>query len=149
MRAAIEQAQKAFEIGEVPVGAVLVLDNEIIAKAHNMVESFQDASAHAEMLCLREASKKISNWRLLNSILYTTLEPCCMCLGAILLFRVKTLVWGAPDIRHGACGSYIDVLQIKHPTHALEVRSGVYQKEISDLIKSFFKKKRSLFSSFS
>jgi len=94
MRLALEEAKKAYAIGEVPVGAVLVWNNQVIAKAHNLVETRGDASAHAELLCLSAASVALDNWRLLNTTLYCTLEPCSMCAGAMLLSRIETLVWG-------------------------------------------------------
>ena len=102
MEVALEEAQKAYDAGEVPVGAVVVFQNQIISRSYNQVESLQDASAHAEMLCLKQAAQKLGNWRLLDCTLYCTLEPCLMCAGAMILSRIKTLVWGAQDIRHGA-----------------------------------------------
>jgi len=142
MRAALEEALLAFAKDEVPIGAVLVYNGEIIARAHNQVESLQDATAHAEILCLRQASKKLNNWRLLESTLYTTLEPCSMCAGALILSRVKNLVWGAPDIRQGAGGSWIDLLNIPHPIHNLLIKQGVLAGESARLMKEFFQNKR-------
>lgn len=142
MRAALEEASLAFAKDEVPIGAVLVHNGEILARAHNQVESLQDATAHAEILCLKEGFKKLNNWRLLESTLYTTLEPCSMCAGALILSRVKHLVWGAPDIRQGAGGSWIDLLAVQHPIHNLSVRKGVLAEESSKLMKEFFQNKR-------
>ncbi|MBS0652060.1 MAG: nucleoside deaminase [Verrucomicrobia bacterium] len=142
MRLAIEEAKKAYEMGEVPVGAVLVWNNEVIARAHNLVEARKDASAHAELLCMAAAAAKLSNWRLLNTTLYSTLEPCSMCAGGMLLSRVGTLVWGAPDLRHGAHGSWINVLDQPHPTHRIQVRKGVLAGECSELMRSFFQNRR-------
>lgn len=142
MRAALEEASQAFAKDEVPIGAVLVYNGEIIARAHNQVESLQDATAHAEILCLRQASKKLNNWRLLESTLYTTLEPCSMCAGALILSRVKNLVWGAPDIRQGAGGSWVDLLNIPHPIHNLSIKQGVLADESARLMKEFFQNKR-------
>lgn len=142
MRLAIEEAKKAYEMGEVPVGAVLVWNNEVIARAHNLVEARNDASAHAELLCMAAAAAKLSNWRLLNTTLYSTLEPCSMCAGGMLLSRIGTLVWGAPDLRHGAHGSWINVLDQPHPTHRIQVRKGVLAGECSDLMRSFFQNRR-------
>lgn len=142
MRAALEEAKKAFERGEVPIGAVLVRDGVILARAHNQTEMAADATAHAEIACIREASKFIGNWRLSETVLYTTVEPCSMCMGAIFLARIGTLVYGAKDIRHGACGSWVDLLDRKHPTHAIELIEGVLADESGLLLKSFFKTRR-------
>lgn len=142
MRLALEEAKKGYNKGEVPVGAVLVWNNEVIARAHNLVETRQDASAHAELLCMAAGAAKLNNWRLLNTSLYSTLEPCSMCAGAMLLSRIKVLVWGAPDLRHGAHGSWINVLDQPHPTHQVEVRKGVLAGECSDLMRSFFQNRR-------
>ncbi len=142
MREALKEAQKAFEKGEVPVGAVLVYEGKIIARAHNEVETQKDASAHAEMLCIKAGARYFENWRLAGATLYCTLEPCSMCAGALLLARVEKLVWGAKDLRHGADGSFIDLLARKHPTHQLKVEAGVLQEESADLMRRFFQTRR-------
>lgn len=142
MREALKQAETAYQLGEVPVGAVIVHNQKIIAKTYNQVESLQDASAHAELLCLREAAKVLSNWRLLNTTIYCTLEPCSMCLGAMLLFRVPRLVWGAKDKRHGANGSWINLLNTPHPTHSIEIKEGLLAEEAGALMTKFFKERR-------
>lgn len=142
MQEALEEAKKAFSNGEVPVGAVLVVDQKIIVRAHNRVEELQDASAHAEMIALREGSKILQNWRLKEVILYCTLEPCIMCAGALILSRVKKLVYGAPDLRHGAHISISTVLQKQHPIHNVIVRSGVLADEAKILMKKFFQERR-------
>jgi tRNA(adenine34) deaminase len=142
MKIALEEAKKGFDKQEVPVGAVLVKENNLITKAHNCTEEFHDATAHAEMLCLKAASSQLGNWRLLDTTLYVTLEPCSMCLGALLLARVKRVVWGAKDKRHGACGSWVNLLELKHPTHSLEIESGIMEEECSLLLKEFFKLRR-------
>ncbi|NGX59242.1 MAG: tRNA-specific adenosine deaminase [Chlamydiae bacterium] len=142
MREALLEAKKAFAIGEVPVGAVLVLDEKIFAHAHNLVEQNCDASAHAELLCLQEGAKVLGNWRLQNTTLYCTLEPCAMCAGAMALFRIKRLVYGAPDLRHGANGSVFDVLSRSHPIHQVEVESGVCEGEAKELMQTFFRERR-------
>ena len=142
MKVALEEARIAFSKDEVPVGAVLVYDGEVIARAHNLVETLQDASAHAELLCLKEGAKILKNWRLLKTTLYTTLEPCSMCAGALILSRVETVVWGAPDLRQGAGGSWIDILARDHPIHSLKIRSGVLSEESARLMKEFFQNKR-------
>ena len=143
MREALKEAEKGFAAGEVPVGAVLVLDGQIIARASNRVEAHMDATSHAEALCIRMASAYLQNWRLLNTTLYTTLEPCSMCAGALLLSRVSRVVWGAPDLRHGAAGSWVDILTKNHPIHNIEIRGGVLAEDSSVLLKKFFRQRRS------
>jgi len=142
MREALLEAKKAFEEGEVPVGAVLVHQGKIIGRAHNCVEQKKDTSCHAEMLCLQQGAKIFSNWRLLETTLYCTLEPCAMCAGAMALFRVARLVYAAPDLRHGANGTVFDVLSRPHPIHQVEVVSGICEEEAKELLQSFFQKRR-------
>ncbi|PCI94271.1 tRNA-specific adenosine deaminase [Candidatus Aerophobetes bacterium] len=142
MKLALKQAKIAYKKNEVPVGSVLVCDGIILAKSHNLVEVMKDATAHAEMLCIKKASQMLGSWRLLGTTLYTTLEPCSMCYGAIMLSRVKRVVFAAKDIRHGACGSWVDLSKEKHPTHVLEINSGLYEDEASSLMKEFFQKRR-------
>ena len=142
MRLALLEAQKAFDLQEVPVGAVAVLEGKVIASAYNQVESRQDASMHAELLCLQRAAQKTGNWRLLGVTLYSTLEPCAMCAGALFSFRVKRVVWGAPDVRQGADGSLTSLLSIEHPIHRIEVRRGVLEELSSNMLKLFFKQRR-------
>lgn len=141
MREALLEAKKAFALGEVPVGAVFVLDGEIVARKHNFVENKVDASAHAELLCLQEAAKTLGSWRL-GGVLYCTLEPCSMCAGALALYRVERLVYGAPDLRHGANGTVFDVLSRPHPIHKVEVRGGVLVEESKALMQEFFRNRR-------
>lgn len=142
MREALKEAQKAFDQDEVPIGAVLVHNNRIISRGRNQVELLQDATAHAEMICLSAGAEALSNWRLSDTTLYCTLEPCCMCAGALLSARVKRLVWGAPDLRLGANGSWIDLFQNKHPMHTLEITPRVLEAESADLMRRFFQKQR-------
>jgi tRNA(adenine34) deaminase len=142
MREALKEAKKAYDADEVPVGAVLVHKGKVIARGHNQVELLQDATAHAEMICLTAGSSVFENWRLTETTLYCTLEPCCMCAGALLAARVKRLVWGAPDLRLGAGGSWIDLFSLKHPMHTLEVVSGILEAEAADLMRQFFQQKR-------
>ena len=142
MKEALTEAKKAYQLGEVPVGAVVVYQGKVIARAHNQVETQKRVMAHAELEALAMASQTLGRWRLNETVLYTTLEPCPMCMGAILLARVKTLVWGAPDIRLGAGGSWVNLLEVKHPYHTLNVRSGMYEKEVGSLMRAFFKEKR-------
>ncbi|OGN72120.1 MAG: tRNA-specific adenosine deaminase [Chlamydiae bacterium RIFCSPLOWO2_12_FULL_49_12] len=140
---ALIEAKKAYECKEVPVGAVLVFEEKVIARAHNLVEAKQDAAEHAELVCLKKGSVYFNNWRLLKTTLYCTLEPCAMCAGALLLHRVERLVWGAPDPRQGAHGSWVDLLGIPHPFHTLAVSSGILEQESKTLLKSFFQSRRS------
>lgn len=142
MREALKEAKKAFEKDEVPVGAVLVCNGKVIARGHNQVEALQDATAHAEMLCITSGTTALENWRLEKTTLYCTLEPCAMCAGAILASRVERLVWGAPDLRLGANGSWIDLFSMKHPMHSLEIRQRVLEEESAFLLKSFFEQTR-------
>lgn len=142
MEEALKQAKKAFIENEVPVGSVLVYQNKIIASAYNLVETHQDATCHAEMQVIKQAQKILNNWRLSDCVLYTTLEPCLMCYGAIVLSRIKKIVYGANDLRHGACGGCYHLLDKKHPIHQPEVLGGVMQEEAQAILKNFFKKVR-------
>jgi tRNA(adenine34) deaminase len=142
MLEALKEAWKAFKIDEVPVGAVLVKNKKIISRGYNQVEMLKDATAHAEMLCLTAGESANDNWRLLETTLYCTIEPCSMCAGALLLTRVPTLVWGAPDIRHGANGSWIDLFAKTHPTHSVQIRKGILQEECGKILKGFFQIQR-------
>lgn len=142
MEEALVEALKAEAAFEVPVGAVLVYQGEIIARAHNRVEELRDASAHAEILCMRAGAQHLENWRLKESTLYVTLEPCAMCAGAMLLSRLDALVWGAPDLRHGAHGSWVNLFDLSHPIHQIAVRSGILQEESAVLLKNFFRRRR-------
>jgi len=142
MQQAIEQAQLAAVAGEVPVGAVLVRDGQVIAKAFNKPIGNHDPSAHAEMLALREAAKTEENYRLPGSTLYVTLEPCVMCSGAILHARVGRVVFGAPDPKTGAAGSVLDVFSSKQINHQTSVEGGVMSEECGQLLRSFFKERR-------
>lgn len=142
MEEALEEARKAFALEEVPVGSVAVREGKVIARAFNEVESLKDASAHAELLCLKRAAEVLGRWRLFDVTLYTTLEPCCMCAGALFSFRVQRLVWGAMDIRQGADGSFVSLLSQKHPIYEFPVSRGVLAEPASQLMKTFFQKRR-------
>lgn len=142
MSHALEAARKAEAIDEVPVGAVLVKQNEIVSTAHNSSISLNDPSAHAEILVLREAAKRINNYRLPNTTLYVTLEPCMMCAGAMLHARVERLVFGAFDPKTGVAGGCFNWLQNEKHLHKISIKSGVLQHECSELLQEFFKKKR-------
>ncbi len=142
MKEALKEAKKSLEKDEVPVGAVLVFQGKIIARGHNEVELLKDATAHAEMICMTAGAAALNNWRLSGTTLYCTLEPCAMCAGAILASRVDRVVWGAPDIRLGANGSWIDLFAEDHPMHSLEITGHVLAEESAHLLKTFFEKKR-------
>lgn len=142
MREALKEALKAFQEKEVPVGAVIVKDGQVIARAHNQVELLKDATAHAEILAITAAENALENWRLKGCTLYCTLEPCAMCAGAMLLSRLDAIVWGAPDIRLGANGSWTDLFAIKHPLHTLEIRKGVLEAWCQRPLKLFFQQRR-------
>ena len=142
MKEALKNAKFAFENNEVPVGAVLVYQGKIITEAYNTVEASRDSTEHAEMKCIREAQKKLSNWRLIDCTLYTTLEPCLMCYGAAVLARVKKIVYGANDLRHGACGGCYHLHDTKHPIHHVELNGGILLEESKLLLKNFFQKVR-------
>ena len=142
MQKALELAQKAEEQGEVPVGAVLVKDNEIIGQGFNQPISTHDPSAHAEIIALRQAAKQIKNYRLVDTTMYVTLEPCAMCAMAMVHARVKTLIYAASEPRTGADGSLYQLLQHQGHNHQIEVISGIMQEESSELLKAFFKQRR-------
>lgn len=142
MLEALKEAWKAHQKDEVPVGAVLVHQGRVIARGHNQVEMLQDATAHAEMLCITSGEVALENWRLADTTMYCTIEPCCMCAGAMLLARVPNLVWGAPDLRHGANGSWINIFEGKHPTHSISIRRGILGEVCAGLMRDFFQKRR-------
>jgi tRNA(adenine34) deaminase len=142
MRRALREAQKADSEGEVPVGAVVVQDGKIIARAHNRPLSLSDPSAHAEILALRRAAKKLRNYRLKGCDLYVTIEPCAMCAGAIIQARLRRVVYGTPDPKAGACGSALTVLNHPKANHQVEVVSGVLAGECAGITREFFRKRR-------
>jgi len=143
MREALVEAGKAYALGEVPIGAVVVLDGEIIGRGHNLREKLLDSTAHAEVLAMREAARNIGDWRLSDAVLYSTIEPCAMCAGALVQFRVKLLVYGAADLKAGAVDSVIDVVREPRFNHQVAVLSGVLAEECSEIIHRFFKELRS------
>ena len=142
MRRALREAQKADVEGEVPVGAVVVQDEKIIARAHNRPLALSDPSAHAEILALRRAAKKLENYRLKGCDLYVTIEPCAMCAGAIIHARLRRVVFGTPDPKAGACGSALTVLNHPKANHRVEVVSGVLAEECAGILKDFFRTRR-------
>lgn len=142
MKIAIEEAQKAAEIGEVPIGAVVAYKGELIARAHNLRETDQSAVAHAELLAIEKACKTLGTWRLEEATLYVTLEPCAMCSGAILLSRIPRVVYGAVDPKGGCAGTFMNLLQDSRFNHQSEVISGVLAEECGRLLTSFFQEIR-------
>lgn len=142
MRRAIELAAQAEAIGEVPVGAVLVKNNEIIAEGYNRSISTNDASAHAEIEVLRQAGKKLSNYRLLDTTLYVTLEPCPMCAGALLHGRVKRIVYGASDLKTGAAGTILNLFESPLAYHRADIEKGLLEAECREQLQAFFRKRR-------
>lgn len=142
MQIAIREAEAAAACGEVPVGAVLVINGDIIAQAHNMKETLLDPTAHAEMIAIRKSCEKLKRWRLTGATMYVTLEPCPMCAGAIVQSRIDRLVYGAKDPKAGAVDSLFNMLQNDALNHQLQVKSGVLAKECSEVLKEFFQVKR-------
>ena len=142
MELALEEGKKALAEEEVPVGAVLVKGNKIISTGHNSKEASNDPTAHAEILAIKEASQKLRSWRLTDTTLYVTKEPCPMCAGAIVQARIEKLVFGANDDKAGAAGTIFNLLQDKRLNHQVEITSGVRQKECQELLQKFFSKLR-------
>ena len=142
MRRALREAQKAELQGEVPVGAVVVQGGKVIARGHNRPLGLSDPSAHAEILALRRAAKKLGNYRLKGCDLYVTIEPCAMCAGAIIQARLRRLFYGAPDPKAGACGSALAVLNHPKANHQVEVVSGVLGNECAGIVREFFRRRR-------
>ena len=142
MALAIKQAVKADTEGEVPVGAVIIKDGQLIAQAHNQPISTNDATAHAEIQLLRTAGKLQKNYRLTDTTIYVTLEPCAMCLGAMMHARIKRMVYGASDPKTGVCGSHVDLTSERFFNHEMEISGGVLEKECKELLQSFFKSRR-------
>ena len=143
MQMAIEEARKAEAIGEVPIGAIIVYEGEVISKAHNLRETEQSAVAHAELLAIEKACKKMQTWRLEEATLYVTLEPCAMCSGAIILSRIPKVVYGATDPKGGCAGTFMNLLQDSRFNHQSEIVSGVLAEECGMLLSTFFQELRS------
>lgn len=142
MRLALEEARQAFAEGEIPVGAVLVKDGQLVCSAHNRREQDHDPTSHAEILCMREGAKKLGNWRLRDCTLYVTLEPCPMCAGAMVMSQLGQCVYGAADSRQGCCGSIYDLPGDTLLHGVTHWRSGVLAKECAALMSDFFVRKR-------
>ena len=141
MQQALKCAQTAQEKDEVPIGAVIVKDNKIIAKGFNKSITLKDTTAHAEIVAIRKACKKLNNYRLTDCSVYVTIEPCSMCMDALILARIKNLYYGAKDIKAGACGSIVDISKIK-TNHKINVSGGLLEQDCATIIKKFFKDKR-------
>src|SRR5579884_2253927 len=141
IRRAMELAAQAEEVGDVPIGAVLV-SGDLVLEAKNEKESRPDATAHAEMLLLQEAARRLGAWRLSDATIYVTKEPCVMCAGAMVAARIKRLVYGCPDPKGGAAGSVLDVVRHSSLNHRIEVTSGVLAGETAEQLQAFFKKRR-------
>jgi tRNA(adenine34) deaminase len=142
MRLALEQAGLAPALGEVPIGAVLVQDGQVLAQVHNFREVWQDPTAHAEIVAIREAASRLGTWRLTGATLYVTVEPCSMCAGAIIQSRISRLVFGARDPKAGACGSVFNLPEERRLNHKVEVSGGVLERESQELIQTFFRRLR-------
>ena len=142
MQLALEQARLAPARGEVPIGAVLVQDGQVLAQVHNFREVWQDPTAHAEVVAIREAATRLGTWRLTGTTLYVTVEPCSMCAGAIIQSRVSRLVFGARDPKAGACGSVFNLPDERRLNHRVQVIGGVMERESQELMQAFFKRLR-------
>ena len=142
MLEALAEARLALEAGEVPVGAVVVLDGEVIGRGHNLREAAQDPTAHAEILAIRQAARHLGSWRLTNADLYVTLEPCPMCAGVIVNARLRRLVFGAYDPKAGAVVSLMNLVQDRRLNHTVEVLDGICQSECAGLLQEFFQRLR-------
>ena len=144
MKQALKEAEKAYKKLEVPVGAIIVKDGKIIARAHNQKETKTDTTKHAEILAIQKASKKIKSWRLIDCEMYVTLEPCSMCAGAIINSRIKKIYIGAMDEKTGAVGSVLNLFEDYTFNHKVEVKTGIMENECQQILKDFFKELRKL-----
>jgi tRNA(adenine34) deaminase len=142
MRQALQEAELAFKEDEVPVGAVAIFKNQVIGRGHNRTEHLKDPTAHAEIIAITAAANALGSWRLEEVIVYTTIEPCIMCAGALVLARVKKIVFGARDEKFGGCGSIFNIVQEQKLNHRIEVVEGILQTQAAGLMKEFFAKQR-------
>lgn len=142
MEQAFREAEKAYEKEEVPIGAVLVYENKIIGRGHNLTETLQDPTAHAEMIAITAASEYLGSRRLLETAMYVTAEPCAMCAGALVLARIPLLVFGTPDPKAGACGSLFNIVRDQRLNHRVQVISGILENKCSLILSDFFRKLR-------
>ncbi|MBR4410650.1 MAG: tRNA adenosine(34) deaminase TadA [Firmicutes bacterium] len=142
MSEALKEAEKARALGEIPIGAVIVRDGEIIGRGHNLTETEKDPTAHAEMVAIREAAKALGGWRLTGCQMYVTVEPCCMCAGAAVWARIEKLYVGATEPKSGACGSLYNIVQDERLNHCMEVETGLMEDQCRHIMKSFFRERR-------
>jgi len=142
MKLALREAGRALEHDDIPIGAVIVKEGEVIGVGHNERELREDPTAHAELIALREAARTLGSWRILDSVMYVTLEPCAMCAGAIVLARVPRVVFGAADPKAGAAGSVLDVLNVPQLNHRPQVQSGLLAEDCAGLLRAFFAPRR-------
>ncbi|HMM23091.1 MAG TPA: tRNA adenosine(34) deaminase TadA [Selenomonadales bacterium] len=142
MELALQEAREAYALGEVPIGAVLVIDGKVIAAGHNLRETWQDATAHAEVIAIQAACRKLGRWRLTGATLYVTIEPCPMCAGALVMSRIDRLVYGSPDYKAGAVESLFNIVQNDALNHRIEVLAGVRADECAALMREFFRERR-------
>jgi len=142
MRMALREAERAAEAGEVPCGAIIVKDGQILGKAHNQTELLKDPTAHAEILAITQAAAALENWRLTDAVLYVTKEPCPMCAGAIVLARLKKVVWGCDDPKRGGARSKFEILDHADLNHRVEIQTGVMEAECKSIIQGFFRERR-------
>lgn len=142
MRMALREAEQAAAEGEVPCGAVIVLDDEVIGKAHNQTECLRDPTAHAEILAITQATQAVENWRLNGAVMYVTKEPCPMCAGALVLARIRKVVWGMTDPVRGGAVSRFQILNTADLNHAVEVETGLMESDCTAVMQDFFKKLR-------
>ena len=142
MEIALQEAEQAFNAGEVPVGAVVVFEDRVVGRGHNQTESLRDATAHAEIIALSAAYSHFGDWRLDKCCLFSTLEPCAMCAGAAMLSRIGIIVYGAKDPKFGACGSILDIPGEQRFNHRIEVVSGIMHEDVARLMKLFFQQVR-------
>jgi tRNA(adenine34) deaminase len=143
MRVALQEARKAYQIGEVPVGAVIVREGRLIGRGYNQTEKLTDPTAHAEILAITSACQAIGDWRLDGAVLYCTLEPCSMCAGAAVLARIQRIVFGAADPKFGACGSIFNIPVDPRLNHRIELEGGVLAEETAEMMRAFFREVRS------
>ncbi|WP_267910618.1 tRNA adenosine(34) deaminase TadA [Mammaliicoccus vitulinus] len=144
MKLAIQEAKKAWEMDEVPIGAIVVYKGEVIGKGHNLRENDQSPIAHAEMIAIQEAAKHLNSWRLEETTLYATLEPCVMCSGAIVMSRIPHVVYGATDPKGGCSGSLMNLIEDTRFNHRATVERGILEQECGDMLRNFFREKRNL-----
>lgn len=142
MELALAEAHKAYDLREVPIGAIIVLGDRVVGRGHNLRESSGDPTAHAEMVAIRQAAQQLGTWRLDNTVMYVTVEPCPMCAGALVLSRVRLLVFGVPDPKAGACGSLMNIVEDPRLNHRLSVVSGIMGEACAGLLKRFFQEIR-------